>query len=568
MRYILWGTAALWATVGWSALASAVSPEPVSVTLAIRPAVLASPGPVTAEATVSAPGYPVVNFWVENPSGVWHQYLAPTGKTAVVIPASTPGSYVVEAYAFSQTAWNRHDWSAGIPSNRAALFVACQATLAVNQTAGSVGQTVTATAVSQGISSPQYQLWVENPAGAWSRLTGYSNVNSASWVLSQMGTYHVIGYVKTPDAPASAAGALATAMETVTAYGSPAGLTLGGGGTPWVADGHDPVTVPIRVVDAVGDTVGNANGIASVTLRPAPGTSVTLQTAAGGQAIAAPTTVSVPITNGLGRLTLDAGTVPGTLQITASLAGLAASETLSQTAQVPTAITLSPQDHFLIANESGNPAAFAVNVVDQAGYPMLSGSYPLNATILGDTGQFHDLTQGPDSVTVVGGNGPTSLTVYSIAAGLGPMTLNVTGTGLTSAQVTIPALLGGQPAQMGVSAETTSLPDGQSTTLSLTELTKSGGISDPASLDNSGYTVTIEDSTGNGITGGFTLNGVPYTGPVTFPTAVGPNYFYAISQPVSLAVTTASVGTYYIVVSDPSNLLKPSTALPFHVINT
>ena len=561
MRTMVFGTGLALATLGLPAAAlAASSPAVPTLSLRVNQSRLSAPGTVTVTATPSNAQDEVINFWVENPDGQWRQYLAPTGKTTDVIPVSSAGSYLIQAYAFTEAAWSRHDWAAGVPARPVAVFVESQATLSVSQSTVPTGQSVTLTAASHDIENPQYQFWVENPAGHWSIVAGYGPSAVASLALTQMGTYRVIAYAKQADAPASAAGALPTATVTMTAYGAPAALDLSGSGQNWVADGQDVLTMPIRVVDGAGDTVGNLNGTVAVTVNPG-NTGMAIATANGWETLSNPVTVPVTLTDGSGDLRLQAGNTPGTVGVSATWSGLTDNISLNLAAQVPTALTITPQNAYLLANESGNPAVFDVNVVDQAGYPMLAGTYTLSATIVGDTGQFHDLTQGPDVVTVTGGNGPTPITVYSIAAGLGPMTLNVTGDGFSAVSSTIPAILGGQPFQMAVTAPTTTLVPGSSTTLTLTELTKTGGVSDPASLDNSGYTVTIENSQGTPVSSGFDLGGMPYTGPLTVPTAVGPNYFYAISQPLSLTVTTAPPGAYQIVVSDPSNLLVPSTPL-------
>jgi len=561
MRTMVFGTGLALATLGLPAAALAASSTAVpTLSLRVNQSRLSAPGTVTVTATPSNAQDGVIIFWVESPDGQWRQYLAPAGKTADVIPVSSAGSYLIQAYAFTEAAWSRHDWAAGVPAQPVAVFVESQAALSVNQSAVPVGQSVTLTASSRKIENPEYQFWVENPAGHWSIVAGYGPSAAASLSLTQMGTYRVIAYAKQADAPASAAGALPTTTTTVTAFGPPETLSLGGSAETWADDGQDVLTVPVRVVDGAGDTVDNVNGTVAVTVNPG-NTGIAIATANGWMTLSNTATVPVTLTNGSGDLSLRAGNTPGTVGVSATWGGLTAVVPLSLVAQVPTALTITGQNAYLLANESGNPAVFDVNVVDQAGYPMLTGTYTLSATIVGDTGQFHDLTQGPDAVTVTGGNGPTPITVYSIAAGLGPMTLYVAGDGFSTVSSTIPAILGGQPSQMAVTAQTTTLSPGSSTTLTLAELTKTGGVSDPASLDNSGYTVTIENSQGTPVSSGFDLGGMPYTGPLTVPTAVGPNYFYAVSQPLSLTVTTAPPGAYQIVVSDPSNLLMPSTPL-------
>jgi hypothetical protein len=446
---------------------------------------------VTARIATNLPDVRDVNVWIENPLGHWRQQLEPA-RAVWSLALHHAGSYLIRAYAFSGAAWQQREWAAGVPSNAVAVFVGARATLAVSQSAAPVGHAVELIAHSHGISHPRYQFWVENPEGRWSVRLGYSRQRALWLPLSQPGRYRVIAYVKAANAPATPQGALPTAEQTVVAYGSPAAMTITPSQTVWVADNRDRAQLTLTVTDAEGDLVRDANGQAALTLIPPAGGLVSVKSDAGWQPIASKTTLSIPIVAGQGTLTLRAGPQPGPVTLSASWPGLSAAVTIVQTPQVATAIRIAPQNAFLIANESGNPAQFLVQVDDQAGFPMLSGTYSLSARIAGDTGQFHNLTQGPVPLTVVGGNGPTALTVYSIAAGLGPMTLDVRGPGLLGAQVTIPAILGGQPEQLGVSAATTTLMSGQSTVLTFTQLTATGGVSDPASLDNGGYTVHLE----------------------------------------------------------------------------
>jgi hypothetical protein len=157
------------------------------------------------------------------------------------------------------------------------------------------------------------------------------------------------------------------------------------------------------------------------------------------------------------------------------------------------------------------------------------------------------------------------VTVYSVAGESGTVTLTVSGTNLTSGSASLTAIFGRQPAQASVTAASTTLTDGQSTVLTVGQVSQNGGPVDPASVNNSGYVITITGAN-NVPASGFTLNGAAYTGsPVTVAIATGANGFYATSQTVTLGATSALPGTYTIQVAFADVLFRASTPLTITV---
>lgn len=502
-------------------------------------------------------------FRAKGPTGSWKTIgRRGASRDAAFVPGRD-GTYWVQALAYPTSGRRKAVWM----SPPAVLYVGPNPSLTASQASVAAGQDITLTAHAPSVSNAQYQFWYRPSAGAWVALDPFSSQNRVSVPLTTAGSYQAKVAVRSPHGAFIASVPLA-----LVAYGAPTKIVLKPSRALWVADGAETETLTATVVDSEGAAVGDYNGSGTLTDAAANGAIAQWGPAAGNMTstmTASP--LALTFVNGSATVVLKAGTQAATDDLTASTTVPSGSVITGSTAitasdQVPTAIGLTSSSQYLIANESGNPANYAAEVLDQVGEPMLSGTYQLTATIQGP-GQFQDLTQGPDTVTVLGGTGPATVTVYSIAGSLGPVTLTLSAPSLKPATVTMPAILGGQPYQFGVSAAKTVLTQGESTTLTLTQLTKTGGVSDPASLDNSGYVVSITDSNG-AQAAGFSLDGAAYTGsPMEFAVAAGPNFFYAVSQPVTLTVSGAAPGTYNIVVSDADGLWKPSKPLTITVVS-
>lgn len=478
---------------------------------------------------------------------------------------SRPGTYWIQARVMTETAAQKKAWNQETVSPLAAVYVGSGPSVGLSSHSVALGGTVKLTAHSRGIAHPQYELQSRSAGGRWVSLTKkFGPKIPASLTPSQPGRYQVRLLAKTPGGP----GVYGQPVN-FSIYGAPSAISLTTNRKEWVADGRETEVLTACVVDAKGDVVSDYQGIGY--LQDSSANGAIAEWGPERTRLAAVTNgATLPLTfvNGQALVVLQAGSTAASDSLTATSTStkqvLAGKTTITAAVQQATAIHLTTDDRYIIANESGNPATYNLSVVDQVGEPMLAGTYNLAANIAGP-GQFKDLTQGPDKVTYTGGGSPTTITVVSIAAALGRMTLTVSGNGFAAKAITMLAILGGQPAQMGVSAAKTSLTDGESTNLTLTQLTNTGGVSDPASLDNSGYVVSITDANGNPASG-FSLGGTPYTGTSqSFAVATGPNYFYAVSQPVTLSVTNAVPGTYKIVVADANGLWKPSNPLTISV---
>lgn len=550
--------------LGWSLPGVAAAHAKPHLNLKISAVDVSHLKKVVLTATLSQPIKGVrYTFWEERVGGTWHHLGRKGYGPRTYLAGTAPGTFWVEARASVR---HQHGWSTLAMSAPESLYVGAYARLSALSSVAQ-GSTEAIRAFSGHIVHPLYQFSYQPPGGQWTT-EPFGSASSFTPPTATPGVYHARVAVKTPGGRA-----MASRPCTWDVFGPAASLTMTlatAQQAPWVADGLEQGKVMVTVVDAEGDVVTNYNGTGTITDASPAGAIQSwgaAQTALGTQ----PASQTLTFRNGLAHVAIQAGTRPTTDSLTAALSAPASAVTgalnVTAVAQNATGIQVVPEDPYMIANESGNPATFGVSVTDQAGEPMLTGSYNLTATLTGP-GQFHDLTQGPDIVTYTGMSSPTPtpVTVYSMAGSSGGVVLDVAGVGLGTGSAKTPAILGGQPAQMGVSAGQTTLKNGQSTTLTLTQLTQQGGVCDPASLDNSGYVVTILDANGNPATG-FALDGAPYTGPQQFALAAGPNDFYAVSQPVTLTAITAAPGLYTVIVSDADGLWKASQPLTIDISN-
>lgn len=505
------------------------------------------------------------SFRIKTAKSGWHTIRRLNPIRVATLKLRNPGTYWVDAVVIPHVALTHQDWHASRVSAPQIVYAGASASLTIS--AASVAETghASLTAKSLGVVDPLYRFVKRSGNGPWTALNPFSRRNTLSPTMSVPGSYQLAVQVQTAGGPV-----VQSAPVALSVYGQAASIKMTPSQKVWVGDGLETEMLTATVVDAEGDPVTNYNGSGTLSdTNPLGAISQWGTSAASLAAVQSGAHLSLTFVNGQASVVLKAGTrvASDTLTASSTVASnqvLTGSTTVATVAQSATGIMLKALSAYLIANESGNPAHFTAVVTDQAGEPMLSGTYPLTATISG-AGQFSNLTAGPDTITYMGAQGPVPITVYSMAGSLGPVALNVSYAGLPSVSAPIQAILGGQPYRMGVSATKTTLQDGQSTTLTLTQLTQSGGVSDPASLDNSGYVVSITTANGTSATG-FSLNGVAYTGSaMVFSVATGPNFFYAVSQPLTLAVTTAAPGIYEIIVADADGLWKTSMPLSISI---
>ena len=527
---------------------------------------LTHPGRVIVRArTIGLLGSKRYAFRVKGATGGWRTVRRLNPTLVAGISLDRVGTYSIDAVVQSHCRQPHGVRTQVIVSAPEVIYVGAKVSVSLNASSVGVGHAVSMTAQAKGIAGPLYRFVMRQGTAPWKPLTAFSPRRVLNTPAEQPGPYQLAVQAKARGGPV-----LESSPASLSVYGPAARIILTPSQKVWVADGKEMETLTASIVDAQGDLVSNFNGTGSlVDNSPAGAIAKWGETASAltSQASAKADLV-LNFVNGKATVVLQSGrrVAQDALVATSSLNSsqtLTGTTTIAAVAQKPSHIALNTSSPYLIANESGNPANYTVALTDQASEPMLTGTYHLTATLIGP-GQFHNLSAGPYPITYTGGQGAAPVTVYSMAGSLGPLTLNVQYPGLSKASLTLNAILGGQPYQMGVSAPQTTLKDGQSTTLTLTQLTKTGGVSDPASLDNSGYVVSITNPNGSEASG-FALNGSSYAAPTTIAVATGPNFFYAVSQPVALTVTNAAPGTYLVTVADADGQWKTSQPLTIQV---
>ncbi len=344
------------------------------------------------------------------------------------------------------------------------------------------------------------------PAGAqvtWSvdNQNGFINGTgtTANLVVTQPGTYNVTATVD----------GVQSKPFTVNVYGNVANIKLSAAQSNLVANGVSTDVITATAVDANGNTVGNYNGTATVTVSGsganiiAPGSTSPAQASdiANGSTSG---TYTLTFTNGVATFNAQAGTTPGlTETYSASLTppgattAVSASTTVTTVAQVASALKVSSVtgSTYVSANQA-SPFSFNVEVVDQNGQPMLTGTYPYNISVTG-AGTYSGSATG-----VFFGNGtttppPSTVTVNSEQGVQGTITVNVSAQGLTSGSGTVKAVIAQQPVKFTVASPSgSSLAEGSTTplTFDLTPVDVNGYPATYPSADT--FTAYVTNSSG------------------------------------------------------------------------
>jgi len=444
-----------------------------------------------------------------------------------------------------------------------------------------VGEQVTLSALAKNVSGQT----VPNVDVTYSSDTQNGYVSGDIFVATAPGNYVVTATVP---------GGL-SASVTIGVYGSAAALKLIPSGS-LVADGQDQIQMQVEVVDTSGNVVRNAAGdVALFYLASSGGSSILINGSTGVN----PMTLSAAftdgatavLTDGTATFTLRGGVVPGatdqleaeeytgTLSATPVLTPTPAQQNLTAATPVPTSVSLTGPS--VVANNALTPVVENAQVLDQAGYPMLTGAYALTATLAGPA-VFTGTSSTSSTFSYVASNTPsspakTSITLQAVQGQSGTITLTVASAGVAPGTRTLTAAALGTGQNISVTAPaTTSFPESQgnvgltfgvqitdahgypvpySGTLDI-EVTKGGQIANNISVD--GYfqstngapdpvaaqngTFTVNDSRHGANAGTYTIVVTDPTGklvssaPVTFTETPGPIASIAVTSPAKVAV--------------------------------
>ena len=370
----------------------------------------------------------------------------------------------------------------------------------------------------------------------------------ANFVGTAPGTYTI---------QASVNGVLATA--TVTVYGQAAGVTLKPATSTVVADGEATDAVTLNVVDSAGNTVADFNG--TVDVNAVSGVSYSQNgsalTVSGGE-------VPVTVTNGTATLNVGGVSVPGlSIALTASdLTSSNGQSVVSSPAYGTTTITSAPQvatslkivnaPTYLDANAAGTyTPEISVEVEDQAGYPMLTGSDSVTVnvagagTLVGGTNNQETLAYNGFAAPAGTTNTSASFEVESEQGVTGPITISASASGLTSATATIQSVIAGVASQLSASLSANSFAEGSSgITLNLQAEDAQGA---PVNY-TSPVSVVVTKSGSTTAASNILVNGTP----ASSSTEVNLNSSGALAVTLADANSAADAGTYTVTISSVS----------------
>ena len=325
-----------------------------------------------------------------------------------------------------------------------------------------VGTGISDTLTLSGVTSSAPVTWsVVSSNSSTGLISG--TTDSATFVATAPGTYTI---------QADADGETATAKVVV--YGEASGVTLAPASSTVIADGEATDAIVVNVVDQYGNPVGDFNG--SVNLSTVSGVSYsqngTTLTPVNGE-------VSVVVTDGTATINVGQVSVPG-LSIPMTSSALAstngqtvaaqptyASTSITSAPQVATSLKIVNAPTYLDANSQGTETSpISVEVEDQAGYPMLSGteSMAVNvsgpATLVGSTNNQETLAYYGASTPAGSTNTSASFELASEQGQTGPVTITATSPGLASASATVQAVIAGVPTKIAASLSANQFAEG------------------------------------------------------------------------------------------------------------
>ncbi|WP_028962525.1 beta strand repeat-containing protein [Sulfobacillus thermosulfidooxidans] len=476
-----------------------------SVTLSAQSATVTAGQYVTVTATATNIYDPLYQFWYETPSGVWEQSGNYTASGTYTFKAPTTGTYNIIAYAKSPLALNDPEGAlySKTVTEKAVNAVSSVTISGTNDFAAGNSTTLTATAMESGsaITSPSSVSWTVTSSNGVVSDVAFSAPGSTTTTFnvpaSDPGTYLVTATID----------GVTSAPYKVIAYGQASALTQSATKTTVVADGKDLDTITATVTDANGNTVSNYNGTATIVIS---GSAVSLATGSGQASDVSGSTVT--FSGGVATFVVQASTTPG-VSATVSVTGLTAASGTTQSSSITygsgvsistvpqsaTSIAVTPASKTLSVNQNAQSDVVTITVDDQAGYPMLGGTYQLNATVSGGASFTGSATT--ETLYAAGDPATTALTVYGAQGVTGTYVVSVSGAGLTTGVADISAVITGLPADLTATDSTPSFTEGSATGTTIT-LGATDASGDTVSLPSTVIPeVTITNASGVAVTG-------------------------------------------------------------------
>ena len=563
-----------------------------SMSLTTSSATVTAGSQVTVTASASSIYDPLYQFWYKTPSGTWNQSGNYSSSGTFSFKAATTGTYNIIAYAKSPLALNDPEgalYSKTI-TEKSVNAVSSVSVSGSNDFAAGNSTTLTATPTANGsvVTSPTSVSWTVTSSNGTTSDVAFTHPNSLVTSFNvpsnDPGTYMVT---------ASVDGVNSSAYK-VMAYGNASMVSETATSSQVVADGQQLDTVTATVTDSNGNTVKDYSGTATIGIS---GTAVTLATGSSQASDVSGSTVT--FSGGVATFAVQATKTAG-ISSTVTLSGLTAASGSSQSssityssgvniATVPqsaTSISVKPASKTLSVNANDQSDVASVTVDDQAGYPMLGGTYVLNASISGGASFSGSATS--ETIYASGNPSTTSLTVYGAQGVTGTYVLTVSGSSLTTGTADISAVITGVAKDLTASDTTPSFVEGSSTgttvTLGATDtsgntVTLPSSVSPEVTITNaSGVAVsalTVKPNSGSATMSGttydlpsgtssFTLtdtSGKPDAGTYTVTVKDGQSTSPLASTSLTVTENAASASTFTITpamsVLDPSNLSTP-----------
>lgn len=278
------------------------------------------------------------------------------------------------------------------------------------------------------------------------------------------------------------------------------------------ADGLDAAPLTVTVEDSGGRTVDTFNS--SITISSTRPKVVGVVSAQGSVATAPLTIVAQ---NGVAQASLRAGLVSGaeaTIQAQAG-DGVSGSATIATQAQAATSVQVQAASAAM-AEKSGTMDVLTAEVVDQAGFPMGSGTYPITFRLA----QANPPAARLDNAGSNAGNGPVTLTFSGGSARPPTIDLEATGNAAGAVEVQVSTSVAGVQSGTTTVNVVGAVPQGQAGTID-------------------GLSISPESGAGGVSVGGTELYSLSYTGSGTAPTPAPAAISVTLTAPSTDAASVA-----------------------------
>lgn len=370
---------------------------------------------------------------------------------------------------------------------------------------GSVTLTPSSPTVGANTTDP-LTLVVKDAAGTvMTSLTGYSvayaltGANASQANVTGAGIFSASApgeYTVTATVSGGRLKAPLTATAIVEVFGGATALRVTAATPTIVADGNATDKISVEAVDEAGNLSASYTG--PVTLTDSDlGTAI--ETATGGHA----DTVTTDAVGGVATFTLVS--TNGTPGLTDTIAATnpngtpslaEGTVTIQTVAQQATSVAVSFAQKVMEANLPQTATA-SVTVLDQAGYPMLTGVYPLTLGISGP-GTFAQSATTASSTFF--GNGsltaasPATVTVDDIQGRTGTIVVQATASGLAGGTASLPVVIAGSPVAFAVTDATPTFAEGSAGTVVTIQSTDASGYP----VEDPDYAVMLNVTTASG----------------------------------------------------------------------